>query len=389
MSQRGSLRKRGDTWTAYWTVQEGGKRRQRSKGGFPTKRDASAHLTEQLSLVARGEYVEPSKLTVERLLVEDWLPSLDRRPSTLSIYRTAVVSWIVPSLGQVRLDALTPADVQRMITRLRDGGGRYGQPLSARSVQVAYVVLRAALDYAARQRLAVRNVAAAVDRPRATSPEMHAWTAGEVAAFLDHVEDDRLSALWTLLLARGLRRGEALGLRWQDVDLDAGRLRIVVTRLVVADGQGWRVVAGTPKTSAGRRTVPLDVELVRVLRRHRAQQAQERLAWGEGWTDSGHVFTREDGQPLHPDWTSDAWGRQVRTSGLPPIRLHDARHTCATLALEAGIPTEVVSRWLGHASVAITWATYQHVRPQLLEEAGATLTALMTAGRRTRPTDLR
>jgi integrase len=219
---------------------------------------------------------------------------------------------------------------------------------------------------------------AAFKRPSARRREMRHWNADETAQFLDTVEDDRLYAAWLLFLQRGLRRGEVAGLRWVNVDLELGRLSIVHTRVMV-DG---RVVESEPKTSAGRCTVPLGARLVATLRAHRRQQLEDRLAWGEVWQDSGYVFTREDGAPLHPEHLNGAFETHVRRSGLPPIRLHDTRHTCATLALQAGEKTEVVSRWLGHSSVAITQDLYQHAIPSMIEEAGERLDEIVFSRRR-------
>lgn len=224
MTQRGSLRKRGETWTAYWWVQENGARRQRTKGGFKRKADAQAHLTTTLNEIQAGTYVEPKKMTLAAFLRQEWLPTLTQRASTRSSYEIVAERWIIPRLGSVLLPQLSPAHVQRLLDELRSTGGRQGRGLGPRSVQYTLVVLKMALAYAVVQGFIPRNPAVAVRRPQARAAEMQAWTADEAAAFLDQVADDRLYAAWLLLLQRGLRRGEVAGLRWTDVDLDAGRL---------------------------------------------------------------------------------------------------------------------------------------------------------------------
>ncbi len=181
-----------------------------------------------------------------------------------------------------------------------------------------------------------------------------------------------------LFLQRGPRRGEIAGLRWSDVDLDSGRVSIAHTRVLV----DAKPESSAPKTSAGRRTVPLSPRLVAALRAHRRRQLEERLSWGEPWSDTGYVFTKEDGVPLHPEYLSTAFERHVRRAGLRMIRLHDTRHTCATLALQAGVPTEVVSRWLGHESVSITQDIYQHVIPSMIEECAERLDEIVFSRRR-------
>ena len=379
MSQRGFTRKRGTTWTAYWSVVDGeGERRQRSKGGFRTKGDAQRFLTDVLGKVQDGSYAEPRKMTVAAFLRDEWLPTLQQRASTVSSYRMTVDLWLVPHIGGVNLSDLQPKHVQQMLDALRAGGGHGGRKLSDRSVQYAYTVLRGALEHAARHGYVLRNAAAVVQRPAARRPEMSYWTPQEAAAFLDHVEDDRLYAAWSLFLQRGPRRGEVAGLRWSDVDLDNGRLSITHT-LVMVSG---RVQVSEPKTARGRRTIPLDAGLVSVLRAHRRRQIEDRLAWGEAWEDTGYVFTREDGRPLYPEHLTTAFEALVKESGLRRIRLHDTRHTAATLALQAGVPTEVVSRWLGHASVSTTQDLYQHNIPSMLEHAGEQLSEIIGQHRR-------
>jgi len=375
--QRGSIRQRGRTHTAYYFVEWGGKRVQRSKGGFRTKGEARAFLNETLRDVQKGVHVEPRKITLERYLSDEWLPTLNKqRENTRASYRMIVDKWIVPAIGSVPLNQLTAKHVQTLIDRLGASGGRDEAPLSPRSVQYAYVVLKAALTSAVRRGFILRNPADAIDRPNGSAPEMQAWTAEEAGRFLASVAEDRLRAAWHLFLARGFRRGELAGLRWPDVDLDGatGRVHVRHTRVSVEG----RAATSTPKTRRGTRTVPLDAGLVALLRAHRKQQIAEAEAWGEAWEGSDlYVFTDERGRPYHPQYLSKRFDKLVTRAGLRPIRLHDTRHTCATLAQEAGVPLLVVSQWLGHASVSITADIYSHVVPSLMEEAGATVTALL------------
>ncbi len=170
----------------------------------------------------------------------------------------------------------------------------------------------------------------------------------------------------------GLRRGEALGLRWQDIDLEAGRL--CVRRSLIPEGN--QVAVHEPKTARGRRVVALDPETVAVLRNQAARQLDDQSAT-ESWDDTGLVFTNEDGQALHPWLVSRCFRKAVKEAMLPDIRLHDLRHTHATLALQAGIHPKVVSERLGHATVAITLDTYSHAIPALQEEAATLIAGLV------------
>lgn len=370
---RGHTRKRGKTW-AYW-VELGpdpatGKRRQQSRGGFARERDARAALNETLTRLGRGEQVTDGRVTVGRFLLDEWLPSRRSkvRESTWQSYRDALEGRVVPRVGGLRLASLTPKHVANLYDELEREGGRdprRGAGLSARTVRYTGMVLTRALDDAVKRGLIARNPAALVERPKPVAREMRTWTPAQARAFLESVEADRLRALWVLYLTAGLRRGEALGLRWDDLDLDAGRL--AVRRALVA--VGYRVEWSQPKTERSRRVVAIDRETVGVLRAHRKAQAEERLAIGPGYSDDGLVFAQVDGQPIHPDYVSKTFDRLARAAELPPIRLHDCRHTAATLLLDLGVPLKVVSERLGHSSISITADLYQHVLEHMQADA--------------------
>jgi integrase len=181
--------------------------------------------------------------------------------------------------------------------------------------------------------------------------------------------------MWWLIALRGLRRGEAAGLRWCDIDLDAGTLTIAQQRIAY----GRTVHVGPPKTAASSRTVALDRATVRLLREHRRRQHSERDTAGDHWQDSGYVFTTPDGAPLHPDWLTRRFRRLVTLSGLPPVRLHDLRHGAASLALAAGADLKTVQALLGHASIVLTADTYTSVLPELLADAAEATARLVLA----------
>lgn len=205
------------------------------------------------------------------------------------------------------------------------------------------------------------------------SPVM-VWTPEQTGRFLDEASGHRLYALFYLVAFTGLRRGEACGIEWADVDLDAGELAIRHQRVMVSYTD---IEDGAPKTDASDDTIPLDESTVKVLRTWRAAQNEERLAWGEAWVDSGKVFTREDGAALHPDQVFDLFGRLAFRAGLPPIRLHDLRHGAATLMLAAGADMKLVQALLRHSSITITSDTYTSVLPDVARQASAAAVALV------------
>jgi integrase len=375
---RGSIRQRteGGSWTAYWfTTDPGtGKRRQFSRGGFRIRGDAQKHLNAVLAKVDEGSWTPDTSVTVKALLEDHWLPSVAStvRPATRAQYQIVVDSWLVPNIGGIKAKALTPADVRKLQDTLRTtktSTGRAG--LSNRSIQLSVTLLKCALAWAAHpdQRLLSRNPLAGFKRPKADSRQMTAWSIDEAKAFLAATADDRLAAAWALFLSRGLRRGELAGLKW--TALKGSKLEIALTRVVV-DGKAEE---SKPKTAAGLRSIDLDADLISLLRTHKARQAAEKLSAGTAYEDGGWIFADELGRPYHPDYFSTRFERLVADHGLRPIRLHDLRHTTASLMLASGEPVKIVQELLGHSSPTITLSIYAHVLPGMAEDAGAKLTS--------------
>ena len=368
---KGTVIKRGSTYSVVLDLGRGphGRRVRKWHSGYRTKKDAERARVELLARLDQGAYVEPSNLTVAAFLRDHWLPGLRAqvRPGTWAEHHSKVEVHLSPAIGGVLRQRLTPSHLNALYTGLLERG------LSACTVLHVHATIRRALADAARWGLVPRNVALLASPPRPGRPELQVWTAAELRAFLAHVEGDRLYALWLLAASTGMRRGELLGVQWPDVDL--GRARIAVRRSLVTVGH--EVVVSEPKTAKGRRSVALDPATVAGLKAWRKHQAAERLAWGPAWTDSGLVFTREDGRPLHPREVTRAFSRHVLNARVPVIRLHDLRHTHATLALAAGIHPKVVQERLGHANIAITPDTYSHAVPALEEEAAHTVAALV------------
>ena len=358
---RGTILKRGSGYSVVLDLGRGpdGKRVRRWHSGYRTKRDAERARVELLASVQGGTYVPPSQLTVGEFLTEQWLPSVrgQVKPSTFNWYATTVRRHLVPGIGLVPLQKLTPPVLNALYGRLAEGG------LGPTTVGHVHVTVGHALGDATKWGLLARNPAGLADPPRRARPTMRTWTAPELRRFLEHVRGERLYALWLLAATTGMRRGEVLALAWPDVDLQARTARVVQA-----------------KTPAGRRSVALDPATVAALRAWRKRQLAERLQWGQGWVDAGLVFTREDGSAVASRWLNAAFARHQRAAGLPRIRFHDLRHTHATLGLAARVHPKTMSARLGHASVSITLDLYSHAIPALEEEAAATVAALVLGG---------
>jgi integrase len=370
---RGSVFKRGRSWTAQVFLGRDavtGKKRYRQWGGVPTRRAAEQALTHQLELLRMGDYADAGRTTVADFL-DRWLESVGTRvrPTTAASYRDMLEGHVVPRIGNVRLDQLKPMALSSLYTDLLAGGRRSGTGgLSPRTVQYIHRIVSNALSDAVRWNLLAWNPASRVDAPRVEMKEMRTWSAADVRRFLAGVADDRLFALWLLLCTTGMRRGEALGLGWRDIDFAAGN--VAVRRQLVEINYELRY--SEPKTARGRRSVALDPYTVGALREHRDRQRKERADLG-AFDPAELVFTKLDGTPLQPQNVSQAFGNIIPRDGLPTIRLHDLRHTAASLMLAAGIHPKIVSERLGHAGIQITLDRYSHVTAGLQTEAANVL----------------
>jgi integrase len=344
-----------------------GRRRWATKGGFATQKAARTALHTVLSDADDGLVVKRSRLTLGEYL-DEWLAGarVDLKPTTIAAYGRAI-DKLKLQLGRVRLQDLTTLAVERAYHDLTKQG------LAPKTVRNTHMVLRRALADAERLGLIVRNPAASARPPASVHTEQSTWTAAELNTFLVSVSNHRLFASFVLSATTGLRRGELLGLRWRDLDLAAGRLKVRHT-ITTVDG---RPIESTTKTNKSRRLVALDAVTVAVLERHAEDQEAERLSAGSAWRETGLVFTEADGAALNPDLYSKLFTRLVGQANVPSIRLHDLRHTHATLALEAGVHPKIVSDRLGHATVGITLDLYSHVSPSLDEAAAETIAALL------------
>lgn len=389
MSRRGSIRKEANgTWSLVVDVPAGAdRRRQLRRRGFTTRREAQAALVDLLETLQRGTLVRPEKVRLGEYLAA-WMDSLEtsgRSPATVSSYRHTLRLHVVPYLGDVQLQALEAVDLDRLYRRLLDSGRRNGAGgLSRRTVRYVHIIVSAALSEAVAKGLLSRNPAAAATPPAAAStraPEMAWWRPEELQAFLSFVDGHELATLFRLAAVTDMRRGEVVGFRWIDVDLEAGRLT-VRRQLTAVD---YRVRWQSPKSDRGRRTIDLDPATVEVLG---SLKGERRPAAGHESPTADLVFARPDGSTLHPDRVSAVFDGLVARSGLRRIRLHDLRHTHAAHLIAAGVDSLTISRRLGHASVSFTLDRYGHLMPDAGANAAVAVAALLAAARPARPASM-
>jgi integrase len=379
------------------------KRRQVTKGSFATKKDAQAWLDDVRVARREGKYrpidAADARLTLAKYAVDIWLPFIETqvKPSTAHSYQMYCTAYILPRLGSTRLQDLSPEAIEAFYHDLLENGRvKEAGGLNPRSVRNCAAVLHAMLDYWVRKRRLQWNAADLAQPPALKAkPEMKSWTMAERRAFLEATKDDRLHGLWVLLSTLGMRRGEALGFKWEDVrfwqevvrdetgqpkrdddghELTVERGSISIRRNRVA--VGGRIIEGMPKTGRAR-VVPLPPSCIAALREQAARQARDAEQWKEAWQDTAYVFTTESGQPIHPQRVSVHFREAVGLAAVPKIRLHDLRHTAATLARQAGVPIEVISQWLGHSSTAMTFNIYSHVLPEMQDDALARVEAAL------------
>ncbi len=344
----------------YWIETPKGPKR---KTVYSKKREEVADkLARALAERADGIVYDDENLTVGEYL-DSWLKGSVRgsvRQSTFDRYEIAVRVHIKPALGRLKLKKLASAHV----------AGFYQDRLAAgfapASVNKLHVTLRKALDQAVKWHMVPLNVAEAVKAPRPAPPEMRTLSVAETRKLLEAARGDKLEALYMLAVHTGMRQGELLALKWQDVDLENAKLSVRRTITM----SGGRILLGELKTKKSRRTICLTDAAVRTLREHLARQMEEIGRLGDLYEDNGLVFTSGVGTVINPsNLRRRSFAALLQRANLPKIRFHDLRHTCATLLLSRNIHSKYVQELLGHANIAITLDTYSHVIPGMGDHA--------------------
>ena len=354
-------RRKDGRWCAVVNLgwENGGRKRKYLYG--ETRAEVAAALVKTLRDKAQGLPVVVERQTVGQFL-ERWLDDSARvstRPRTFERYVQLVRLHIVPTLGPVRLEKLAPSDVQRLLNE------KLGQGLSPKTVRHIRGVLCTALGRALKWGLVARNAAALTDAPKAVHHEIRPFGSDEARRFIESVKGQRLEALYLLTTTLGLRRGEVLGLKWQDVDFEEATIHVRASLQRV----NGKLELSETKTARSRRPLPLLDFVARALRAHRTRQLQERLVAGSAWHDTGLVFTTRIGTPVDPANLLDDFNRVLAKAELPHIRFHDLRHSAASLLLALNVHPRIVMELLGHSQISLTMDTYSHVVPDVLREA--------------------
>jgi integrase len=377
-------------WVGSVTLDWDGNKRVRKTVAAKTATEVREKLRQVRTKVDAGLPVGDDKLTVNQLL-DRWFKDVMRHQvasPALSNYEAIAKGHIRPTLGRKQVSKLKPAEIDALLSAKLDSG------LSVSTVRRIRSVLAQAITQAQRWEMVGRNAASLSRPPRAPRREGRSLSPEQIQKLIAEMTDDRLAGLFLTMLGTGLRRGEALALRWADVDLKRAvltvrdQLRREPGRIDPETGirVGAALVLVKPKTASSKRSVPLSDWVVDVLKVHKARQAAERLALGEAWRDSGFVFTTTIGTPVDPRNASRAFSDLAKKAGLGAWHIHELRHSAASTSLAQGVPVEVVSAFLGHSSIRMTVDTYGHIGDAQLRSAAdamdVALGGLVAAGSR-------
>lgn len=353
---------------SYWVHTAEGPKRRYITG--KTRQQVAEKLTKAMSNRDGGFVFDAGAMTVGEYL-DRWLKDVEGtvRESTHVRYEYAIRPHIKPALGNIKLKDLTPAHARWFYRDRLDSG------LAPASVHKLHVVLHKALKAAVSDGLIPRNAVAGLKLPKLTREEIDPLSREEARHLLDAVRGDRLEALYVLALNTGMRQGELLALKWDDVDLEGGLLR--VRRTLTKAGKTY--VTGEPKTTKSRRAIRLTTGAADALRNHLSRQLEEMEHMGSLYQPGGFVFAAEAGTIINPsNLRNRSFKPLLKAAKLRPVRFHDLRHTCATLLLSKNVNPKIVSEMLGHASISITLDVYSHLMPDMQEKAAKALEEMLS-----------
>jgi integrase len=364
-------RRKGGGWCAQYTVYTAKGRKRKTLYG-KTRLEVAAKLAKALSDREGGITFDADNLRLGDYL-QRWLEDSKKgsvKRVTYEGYARQVRNHLVPTLGRIKLRALTPAHLRGLYREKTETG------LSARTVGYIHTTIHNALEQAVKDGLVPRNVADVVKPPQLCKEEIQPLTPAQTKSFLEAVGGHRFEALYVLAVTAGPRQGELLGLKWEDIALDRKLLQVKRT---LSGTKGGEPVFSNPKSAKGRRSVKLTARAVEALRRHRERQLEEREEVAGLWQNHGLVFPTRIGTPMsRHNLVARSFKPLLKRAGLPEIRFHDLRHTCATLMLAVGANPKVAQETLGHANVTITLDTYSHLLPNMQNEVAEKVNELLS-----------
>jgi integrase len=374
----GHLEKRGkNSWTIVLEMGRDpatGKRKRVKRSFKGSKPDATKEMVRLLHELETGLYIEASGLTFANYL-NKWLADYAKNkvtPKTFTRYKEIVFKSVIPELGQIYIEKLKPLHLQNYYTKMLENGRKNGEGgLSPTTVLQHHRILHKALEMAVKWQIVPRNVADAVEPPKKAKKEITPLNEEQVKALINSATETQYFPQVVLAVFTGMRRGEIYGLRWRDVNFESGTITISqAAQYTTESGLFYK----EPKSCRSRRTIDVSKYVLEVLKKVKVDQNKARLAFGEHYHDSGDlVFTQPDGRPQHPDSISSWFPLFMEKNDLPKIRLHDLRHTHASLLLKNGESLKLICDRLGHSGIGITSDIYTHLMPGMQKSAAEKL----------------
>lgn len=361
---KGYFRKRGKKWS--FTIDIGrdletGKRKQKTLSGFNTKKEAEKSCAEMITQIENGLYVDVSKGTIKEFILQ-WMDTHAKqtlRESTFDVYKWIIDSHIIPGIGMITMDKITTLDIQKFLNKKKVDG------LSSEYIKKMYNILHGSFEKAVVWGLIQKNIVSAAEPPRSESKDINTWNIEQASSFLEHTKGEFFHIAYVIAIYTGMRKGEILGLRWKDIDMEASRLSIRQTIYRTRVG----LIFQEPKTKSSKRVVALPDIVIQSLKKQKHEQNKWKIQLGPAFLDHDLVVTNYEGKPVDPRNLTRHFTKMIKECELPKIRFHDLRHTHATIMLQLGEHPKVVSERLGHSRVAITMDTYSHVTPDMQKEA--------------------
>jgi integrase len=360
--------KKGYTWS--FTIDLGrdpetGKRKQITRRGFESKKDAENAAAQLLLEIEKGEYIQPKQITLKEFMI-DWLENVAKqnvKPSTFAGYKGVVCKRIIPKFGHMKLEQIKPVMITKYYRSLINEG------LSEEYVEYIHSILKKAFDTAVKWEYVKSNIIHKVDKPKRKRKQVNTWSIEECNRFLEYAKKDskpHFYILYLLAIYTGMRRGEILGLKWTDVNFEQKKISVSRTLYYTKENG---IFEQSTKNEGSVRVISISDFVINELKKHRIWQMERKLQFGIPYSEDGYITANSKGEPLNPNYVYNHFAKMIEKAGVRKIRFHDLRHTHATIMLQLGEHPKVVSERLGHSSIEMTMNTYSHVTPDMQQES--------------------